>query len=193
MSMNVKATERLFKVGGDGVKGTYRYVMQAQLYNRLGADKVIEEAVKHSGMSEGVLESAWKAIGDVICAWATEGHSVAVPGLGTMRFGVRSKSVADVKDVSASLITSRRVIFVPSVKIKNYLKQTGISITCYDRDGNLVKQVLSNDDADIEDNENTGNDNQGTDTGGNTGNGGNTGGNGDNTNPPTDDNPDGIE
>ena len=74
MSMNVKATERLIKVGGDGIKGTYRFVMQAQLYNRLTADKVIEEASKHSGMSDGVLESAWKAIGDVITAWATEGR-----------------------------------------------------------------------------------------------------------------------
>ena len=30
----------------------------------------------------------------VIKAWATEGHSVAIPGLGTMRFGLRAKSVA---------------------------------------------------------------------------------------------------
>ncbi len=188
MSMNVKATERLIKVGGDGVKGTYRFVMQAQLYNRLDSTKVIEEASKHSGMSEGVLESAWKAIGDIVTAWATEGHSVAIPGLGTMRFGVRSKTVADVADVSASLITSRRVIFVPSVKIKNVLKQTGISITCYDRNGDIIKQVLSTDDSEIEDNENgnTGNTgNTGTDTGGTTPGG--------NTDPNPDDNPDGIE
>lgn len=191
MSMNVKATERLCNVGGDGVKGTYRYVMQAQLYNRLGADKVIEEAVKHSGMSEGVLESAWKAIGDVIRAWATEGHSVAVPGLGSMRFGVRSKSVADVKDVSASLITSRRVIFVPSVKIKSALKQTGISITCYDRNGNLVKQVLSNDDADIEDNEDNGN-TDGNDQSTGSGSGSGTGSGNQNPNPDPD-NGDGME
>ena len=189
--MNVKATERLCNVGGDGVKGTYRYVMQAQLYNRLGADKVIEEAVKHSGMSEGVLESAWKAIGDVIRAWATEGHSVAVPGLGSMRFGVRSKSVADVKDVSASLITSRRVIFVPSVKIKSALKQTGISITCYDRNGNLVKQVLSNDDADIEDNEDNGN-TDGNDQSTGSGSGSGTGSGNQNPNPDPD-NGDGME
>ena len=34
--------------------------------------------------------------GEVIKAWATEGHSVAIPGHGTMRFGLSAKSVADV-------------------------------------------------------------------------------------------------
>ena len=48
-----------------------------------------------------------------IKAWATEGHSVALPGLGTMRFGLRSKSVEDVNKVKTNLITSRRIIFTP--------------------------------------------------------------------------------
>ena len=48
------------------------------------------------------------------------------------------------------------------------LKKTSINITCYDRNGNLVKRVTSMDDGDVEDNENdntgedTGNENQGT-------------------------------
>ena len=53
----------------------------------------------------------------MIKAWATEGHSVAVPGLGTMRFGLRSKSIADVNKVGSDLITTRRVIFTPNVEI----------------------------------------------------------------------------
>ena len=34
-----------------------------------------------------------KAVEKLIKAWANEGHSVALPGLGTMRFSVRSKAV----------------------------------------------------------------------------------------------------
>lgn len=62
--------------------------------------------------------------------------------------------MADVNKVGAGLITSRRVIFTPSVDIKNELKATSISITCIDRDGNVVKRVTSTDDAEVEDPEN---------------------------------------
>jgi hypothetical protein len=124
------------------------------------------------------------ATGDVVKVWATEGHSVPLPGLGTMRFGLRASSVADVDDVSSSLITSRRVIFTPSVDIKNALKKTSINITCYDRNGEIVKQVLSTDDGNVEDPEG----NQGTNTNPSQG-GDNQGGHTD----PGNDNPDGIE
>jgi hypothetical protein len=39
------------------------------------------------------VKAVWDAAGEVIKAWATEGHAVALPGLGSMRFGLRSKSV----------------------------------------------------------------------------------------------------
>ena len=97
------------------------------------------------------INAAWDAIGEVIKAWATEGHSVAVPGLGSMRFGLRSTSIDDVNKVGADLITSRRVIFTPSSDIKEELRKTSISITCYDRNGNIVKRVTSSDGGDIED------------------------------------------
>ena len=100
---------------------------------------------------------------------------MAVPGLGTMRFGVRATSVDDVNKVASSLITSRRVIFTPNVEIKNELAKTSISITCYDRNGDVVKRVTSTDDADIEDPEDDGIDpNGGGNGGGNTNQGSGT-------------------
>jgi hypothetical protein len=100
---------------------------------------------------------------------------VALPGLGTMRFGLRAKSVEDVNDVKTKLITSRRIIFTPSTDLKEELANTAIQITCYDRNGNEVKRVTSSDDAEVEDNEgsndNTDNgDNNGTTNGGGAGN-----------------------
>ena len=176
MAIKVIARQTLQKIGK--YVGTYRFVMQTQLYNSLSQAKVIKEASLRSGIQKGALNAAWDAIGEVIKAWATEGHSVAIPGLGSMRFSVRANSVENVEEVSSKLITSRRVIFTPSVDIKNELKQTGINITCFDKDGNLVKAVNSSDAGNVEDgeDENTGNgtDNQGgtdngsTDTGGNT-------------------------
>ena len=160
MSIRVTAKQTMMKVGT--MAGTYRYVLQAQLYNKLAEAKVIKEAALRSGIAQGTINASWAAIGEVIKAWATEGHSVAIPGLGTMRFGVRASSVAEVSEVSTGLIKTRRVIFTPNVDIKDELKNTSINITCYDKDGNIVKQVTSDDDGSVEDNENgNGNENAG--------------------------------
>ena len=156
------------------------FVLSAHLYNTLDASKVIEEAAKRSGISVGVIKAAWDAAGEVIRTWATEGHNVPLPGLGSMRFGVRSKSVQSVEDVKTSLITARRVIFTPAKEVKDELQATKIAITCYDKDGNIVKRVTSADTNDVEDPENTNAPSGGGNTGGNTGgdNGGGGGGNG---------------
>lgn len=151
MGIRVKAIER--NVSFDKKNKRYAYVLQADLYGQLSQAKVIAEAALRSGISKGVMNAAYSAIGDVIVAWATEGHSVAIPGLGTMRFGLRSIAVDDVNKVSASLITARRVIFTPSVAIKQELADTAVSITCYDRNGKIVKQVTSTDKGTVDDTE----------------------------------------
>jgi hypothetical protein len=51
--------------------------------------------------------------------------------------------VEKVEDVKTGLITSRRIIFTPSVDLKDELATTGILITCYDRTGKEVKRVTS--------------------------------------------------
>ena len=148
MSIKVKAVER--NVSFDKNVEKWAYVMQAELYSKLPQSKVVQEAATRSGIAKGSINAAWEAIGELIKAWATEGHSVAIPGLGCMRFGLRATSVSDVNLVGSGLITSRRVIFTPTVEIKNELARTGVSITCYDRNGNIVKRVTSTDEGNVE-------------------------------------------
>ena len=155
MALKVKAQEKLQKIGT--YAGKYRYIMMPELYTSLSQEKVIKEAALRSGVSKGIMQACWDAAGEVIKAWATEGHSVALPGLGTMRFGLRAKSVEKVDEIKAGLITSRRIIFTPAVELKDELAGTAIQITCYDRDGKEIKRVTSTDSGDIEDPENTDN------------------------------------
>ena len=171
MAIRIKAMERLQKIGKHA--GTYRYQMQPELYSTLSQEKVIREAALRSGVSQGVMQACWDAAGEVIKAWATEGHSVALPGLGNMRFGLSAQTVADVNDVKSSLIKTRRIIFTPAVEVKDELKATQVQITCYDRNGAVIRRVTSTDDATIDDGAGTSGDNNGN-TGGNPG--GNTGG-----------------
>ena len=146
--------------------GQYVYQMAAETYSSLAETKVIEEASLRSGIQKGALQAAFSAIGDVIKVWATEGHSVPVPGLGTMRFSVNAKSVANVNLVASSLITTRKIVFTPSTDVKKALKDSSVSITCYDRNGDVVKRVTSGDAGDIEDPENPDGGGSGTDSGG---------------------------
>lgn len=154
MALKVKAKESLIKIGK--YADTYRYVMVPELYIALAQDKVIKEAALRSGISRGVMQACWDAAGEVIKAWATEGHSVALPGLGTMRFGMRAKSVATVNEVRTGLITSRRIIFTPNTELQNELANTAIQITCIDRNGVEVKRVTSSDPGTVEDPEQEG-------------------------------------
>ena len=182
MALKVKAQEKLQKIGTHA--GKYRYVMMPEIYTSLSQDKVIKEAALRSGVSKGIMQACWDAAGEVIKAWATEGHSVALPGLGTMRFGLRAKSVATAEEVKAGLISTRRIVFTPTVDLKDELANTAIQITCYDRTGKEVKRVTSTDPGTVEDPENEnqngsqnqnqggGSQNQGGNQGGNTGGGG---------------------
>ena len=207
MALKVKAVERLLKFDKESA-GKYRYVLKPDLYTSLSQAKVIKEAALRSGVSRGVMQACWDAAGEVIKAWATEGHSVALPGLGTMRFGLRSKAVEKVEDVKTSLIETRRIIFTPDVDLKDELKNTTIQITCIDRNGKEVKRVNSSDAGTIEDPESgstesgstesgsngstengvsqnggsqSGGENSGGDNGGNSGGGDNGGGDGEDT------------
>ena len=160
MALKVKAVERLLKFDKESA-GKYRYVMKPEMYSTLTQAKVIKEAALRSGVSQGVMKACWDAAGEVIKAWATEGHSVALPGLGTMRFGLRSKAVENVNEVKSGLIMSRRIIFTPSVDLKDELANTAIQISCIDRNGKEVKRVTSTS-GDVEDpeNENGGSENE---------------------------------
>ena len=150
MAIKVIAQRREVKLGKNPGK---KFVMRPDLYIPIQEKKVFSEASTHSGISAGVIKAAWDAAGEVLRTWATEGHSVPLPGLGTMRFGVRSKAVEKLEDVKTNLISVRRIVFTPSVEVKDELKNTAIQITCLDEDGNVLKRVTSGDSGSVEDNE----------------------------------------
>ena len=184
MAIKVIAQRRELKIGKN--PGVKKFVMRPDLYIPIAEKKVFAEASTHSGISAGVIKAAWDAAGEVIRTWATEGHSIPIPGLGTMRFGVRSKAVEKLEDVKTGLITTRRIVFTPNVEVKEELKNTSIQITCLDEEGNVLKRVTSGDSGEVEDPENGGENtngggtNQGGNGGGTSQGGDDNGGGGDN-------------
>ena len=82
MAIKVIAQRREVKLGK---KPGMKFVMRPDLYIPIAEKKVFSEASTHSGINAGVIKAAWDAAGEVLRTWATEGHSVPLPGLGTMR------------------------------------------------------------------------------------------------------------
>jgi hypothetical protein len=81
-----------------------------------------------------------------------------------------------VEKVGTDLIKSKRIVFTPSVDIKKELAATSINITCYDRNGQIVKRITTEggDVEDGEDDSNTGNSGSQSQNGDNTNQGSNT-------------------
>ena len=146
-----------------------RYILQPQTYSRLTSKKVLEEASLRSGISRGIINASSDAVGQVIMAWLTEGHSVEIPGLGTMRFSVKAKSSVTEEGATVDKVYIRKIVYTPSTEIKQALKDAEISV-----DGEVVESKENG-----SDNPNANaNANQGGNTGGNTG-GGSSGNNDD--------------
>lgn len=151
MAIKLTAKERLLKFSASpDDPGEYRYVLYPDIYSKVTEEKVIKSVAQATSLSPEVISLAWTAIAKAFDTWATEGHSIPIPGLGTMRFGVRAQAVADVTKVGTDLITARRVVFTPSSSIRSILQGTSINITCIDRNGNVVKRVTSEDGSDVE-------------------------------------------
>ena len=135
MAIRVRGLRRKLNVGNKN----YAYTLYPDNYGMLDKSKMIEEAALRSGMSKGVMQACWDAAGEVIKAWITEGHSVPIPGLGSMRIGLRARSAAELKDVNTELILRRRILFTPSIEIKRKINEMGVYISeVRDENGVLV-------------------------------------------------------
>ena len=141
MAIRVRGLRRKLNVGNKN----YAYTLYPDNYGMLNKSKMIEEAALRSGMSKGVMQACWDAAGEVIKAWITEGHSVPIPGLGSMRIGLRARSAAELKDVNTELILRRRILFTPSIEIKRKINEMGVYISeVRDENGVLVYPLPNN-------------------------------------------------
>ena len=130
MAIKIKARERLVRFNASEA-GDYRYVMQPEIYTTVDQETIMLQVAQRSGLPEYAISSVFKALSEVMAIWATNGHGVPIPGLGSMRFGLRAQAVSDVNKVNALILSQR--------------------ITCYDRNGDIVKRVNSKDDGTVDD------------------------------------------
>ena len=138
MALNISSKLTTIKLGPH--KDEEMYVMKVNHYNTLNAEKVIQYASDTSNIPKAVLRASWEVLGSVITAWTFEGHIVEIPGLGNIRAEVRAKAQSKAEDVTESDIFRRKLLLTPTREIKDALNAIPVNITCYDRDGNVIKR-----------------------------------------------------
>ncbi len=139
MSIRIKATETKQKVGV--LKDEYVFQLKPQKNNTLELKKVLADASKICTLNPTVITSALEGFAEAMMTWLTEGHSIIVPGFGTMRYSINAKVANTIDEVSPALITKRKIIFTPFPDLKQQLNDTDVIITCYDRKGKELKTI----------------------------------------------------
>ncbi len=135
MAIRIKAKETIQTVGP--YKDQYAFRLRAEKYNTLDLEKALEEAAK-GGIRKETIRASLEAYASVMMDWLTEGHSVILPGFGTMRFAITASVAQNVEDVKNDLVKLRKIIFTPSPELKKQLNKTETIITCYDRYGHEI-------------------------------------------------------
>lgn len=56
------------------------------------------------------------------------GHSIKQPNLGTLRFSLSAKARKTVEEAGATAVYRRRIIFTPSVHLKEAIRSTSLNV-----------------------------------------------------------------
>lgn len=151
MTMNVKAIERQISVGDK--RGNYAYVMSPEHQKHMDEKSIFHKAALNTNMNIAAIRTAWLVCSEIIREEVIKGHTVALPGLGSIRLGMKANIVDDIADINSSLIKTKKIIFNPTSKFKNDLESSPINITCYNRNGKIIKKINSENHETIEMNE----------------------------------------
>lgn len=103
------------------------FVSRTVTYSKISGDEMLEYAALNSGINQGQLAAAMFAIQQSFQNFLMNGHSVELPGVGTFRVGVNAHMVEHAEDVVAEKIYRRKVLFVPSKRIKAQLSNVNFT------------------------------------------------------------------
>ena len=90
----------------------------------LNVQQFAKLATTDSALSPGEMLAALEFFGQTAMQQLLQGHSVEVPGIGSLRISFSSKGVDNPEDFNArTMISSPRIIFRPKPEVKNAIKE----------------------------------------------------------------------
>jgi len=105
-----------------GLQKKIAYVTRAVRYSTISKDDLAQFASADSGISRAQLLASFEALQQEIEQMLLNGHSIQLGDMGTLRFSISCKTVENREDLSTDLVRARRILFQPSPRLKQEIK-----------------------------------------------------------------------
>lgn len=105
-----------------GLSHTNKWKLTPYRYTSFNQATFVKMAAEDAGVTEEQMNAALKAYQTQFRQLLLNGHSINMGSLGTFRLSMSAKSAASSDDVTTDLIRRLRVIYTPSVQIKDGMK-----------------------------------------------------------------------
>ena len=100
---------------GIGTK-TEKYVAASYSVANIDFDRLCDQVTSQGMVPRGIVKAVLDGMIDALCTYA-----------GSLRPGLNGKSQEDAKSVTADVVYRQKLIFVPGQRLKNMMKQSGIT------------------------------------------------------------------
>lgn len=105
-----------------------RYVTRPIRYSTIGIDEICDYVASDSTLPRAYVAAVAEGIFKQIEEMLLNGHSIKLPNLGTLRFSLSAKARKTVEEAGATAVYRRRIIFTPSVHLKEAIRSTSLNV-----------------------------------------------------------------
>lgn len=112
---------------GIGSAKAEKYVAASFSVADIDFNQLCDQVTSQGLMPRGVVKSVMDGLIDALCTYASIGATVRLGDFGSIRPGLNGKSQEDAKNVTAGVVYRQKLIFVPGKRLKNMMKQSGVT------------------------------------------------------------------
>lgn len=112
---------------GIGSTKAEKYVAASYSVANIDFEKLCEQVTSQGLMPRGVVKAVLDGLVDALCTYASIGATVRLGDFGSFRPGLKGKSQADAKSVTADVIYRQKLIFMPGKRLKTMMRQSGVT------------------------------------------------------------------
>lgn len=115
------------KMIGIGSEKKEKYVAASYSVADINFNNLCDLVTSQGMVPRGIVKAVLDGLVDALCTYVSIGATVRIGDFGSIRPGLNGKSQEDAKSVTADVVYRQKLIFVPGLRLKNMMKQSGIT------------------------------------------------------------------
>lgn len=124
MAFRYVVRKRLVGIGQDKKE---KYVAASYSVATIDFNKLCDQVTGQGMVPRGIVKAVLDGMIDALCTYTSIGATVQLGDFGSIRPGLNGKSQEEAKDVTADAVYRQKLIFVPGKRLKNMMKESGIT------------------------------------------------------------------